>query len=463
MRTQRSSSDPKPPACRAMRRPCAPARLGTWMLAAFAATISGCTVYHARALPTGPDLIGAAALHVPARHFGLPGLAPAPLDPARGFTAVNLMELAVAGDPQLKAARARAGVARAQLFAAGLLPDPQISAGLSRSTLHTGYSVGVMEDVRTLLTMHAAKEAAAAHVRQVNLSILWQEWQVAERARELFLQARQSRRLRAVLAPKRRLLTALLVRDERELSRGAVGAGQVAAELAEWNAAEKQWRSLALQDNRTWHQIDALLGLKPGTRVRLRGTAQLRALSPRRFRAALGALPRRRPDLLALRAGYHSAEQKLRMQILRQFPMIGVGVKHAEAADDAVHTVGLDVSLTLPLFNRNRGAIAIARASRAYLYRLYQSRVDNAANQADQLFDAARIMRRQLRAARTHLKRLLRTEKVAHASYEHGDLDLASYAVVVANVASARVQVIGLRTSLARARAALDMLLALPL
>ena len=188
-------------------------RCGLWAMVGVSATLSGCALYRAKPLPPGPELAGVAALRVPARSFGLPGLKAVPLDPARGFTAVNLMELAVAGDPQLKAARARAGVARAQLFAAGLLPDPHIAAGVSRSALHTGYSVGLMEDVRTLLTMHAAEGAAAAHAQQVNLEILWQEWQVAERLRELFLQARESRRLRAVLAPRLRLLSELLERD----------------------------------------------------------------------------------------------------------------------------------------------------------------------------------------------------------------------------------------------------------
>lgn len=438
-------------------------RCASWVPALLTATLAGCTVYHPKPLPSGPNLVGVAALRVPASRFALPGLTPAPLDPAKGFTAVNLMELAVAGDPQLKAARARAGVAGAQLFAAGLLPDPQIAAGWFKSALHTGYSVRLMEDVRTLVTMHEARKAAAAHARQVNLEILWREWQVAGRARELFVRARESCALRPVLARERRLLTTLVARDERELSRGDIGAGRMAAELAEWNAAEKQWRSLALRENRTWHAIDGLLGLTPGTRLALRGAAGLHAPSARRFRSALHSLARRRPDLLALRAGYESAEHKLRVQILRQFPMIGAGVQQARSAEEGVQSVGFDVTLNLPLFNRNRGAIAVARASRAYLYRVYQSRLDGAVSQADQLFDAERVMHGQLRVADTHLEQLLRTRDAAHASFQSGNLDLASYTAVVANVASARVQVIALRASLARARAALDVLLALPL
>lgn len=431
-------------------------------LSVLAVCLSGCAVYHDKPLPTGPDWVGATALHVPSSQFGLAGLAPAPLDPRRGFTAINLMELAVAGDPQLQAARSRAAVAGAQLLAAGLLPDPQIAAGLSRSPLHTGYSLGLMEDVRALVTMHAAEQAAAAHARQVNLEILWQEWQVAARARQLFVRARKLHRLRAVLAPERRLLNALIKRSAREVAHGAITSGQLAAQIAEWNGAERQWRTLALEDNLTWHQIDGLLGLRPGTRLRLRGGPPRRSLSSRRFQAVLAALPRRRPDLLALRAGYRSAEESLRVQILRQFPMIGVGVQRAEAADDAVHTYGFDVTLTLPLFNRNRGAIAVARASRAYLYRVYQSNVDTAMNQAHQLFTAERILRRQLRAAQRHLAQVRRLQSTAHASFERGELDLSSYTTVLSDVDTARMQRIALQASLEQTRAALSALLMLP-
>lgn len=436
---------------------------GAWALALMSVGVSGCAVYHARKLPSGPDLVSAAALRIPAKSLGLPGLTSAPLDPAKGFTADNLMELAVAGDPQLKAERSRAGVASAQLFAAGLLPDPQIAAGWSKSSVRSGYSLGLMEDVRALLTLRAVKAAAAAHARQVNLEILWQEWQVAERARELFLRATELRQLRAVLTPELGLLTDLVAREEHELARGEVGAGRVAANLAEWNAAEQQSRRLALQDNVTWHEIDGLLGLQPGNRLRLRGSAEVDSFSSSQVHAALDTLARRRPDLRALRAGYESADERLRVQILRQFPMIDAGVQKASSAEEGIQTFGFDITLTLPLFNRNRGAIAIARASRAYLHQAYQSRLDEVASQVDQVFDAQRLMGRQLRAARARLGQLEHADRAARRSWNRGELDLATYTAVVSNVVSARMQIIALRASLLRARAALATLLALPL
>ena len=144
------------------------------MLAACASLLCGCAIYHARALPTKPDLARSPALIVPLSDLGLPGLEPEPFDPAKGLTQINVITLAVVDNPRLKAVRKQAGVARAQLLEAGLLPDPQISGGLEKSTLATGYTAGLAEDIQALVTRGAAKSAARAHLKQVNLDILWQ-------------------------------------------------------------------------------------------------------------------------------------------------------------------------------------------------------------------------------------------------------------------------------------------------
>lgn len=426
--------------------------------------LASCAVYRAKPLPNASDLRAPMALRVPRRTFGLPGAKPAPLDLAAGLSEVNVMQLAVAADPTLRAARARVGIARAQLFAAGLLPDPELSAGWASSPSRLGYSVGLMQDVRALVTLSATRAAAAAHERQVDLALLWQEWQVAERARVLFIRVREQRALARIFNPERHLLGLLVRRDQDAVARGDVSAARAATRLAAWSAVQRRWRALELAENRTWHGLDALLALRPGTRLRLQDTpATTTSLSAEQVRAALATLPRRRPDLLALRAGYASGEQRLRAAILRQFPMLGLGVAYGHSADQGVRTIGVNVSLTLPLFNRNRGAIAIARATRAYLYRRYQAHVDAALNNVDRVFAAVQIMNRQSRALDARVTRLERAQRTARTSYQRGELTLAAYCRVISALDDARADAISLRASLDQARAALDMLLARPL
>lgn len=432
------------------------------MVAGCASLLSACAVYHARPLPKGPDLARAPALSVSVSDLGIRGLEPAPFDPAKGLTETNVVTLAAVDNPQLKALRLQAGVAGAQLLAAGLLPDPQISAGLSKSSHFTGYSVSLAQDIQSLITRGAAKGAAKAHLDQVNLDILWQEWQVAQQARTLFIETSALRQLRGVLKEQRELLARVYRADSALLTHRYVTGGEVAADFAAWNSAETQWRTFELQDNQTRHALDELLGLAPSVQLRLRGAPRERIVTPAQYREALAALPRRRPDLLALQAGYRSAEEQLREAILAQFPLLNAGVTKARSAEEGIRSVGFDVTLTLPLFNRNRGPIAAGRASRASLYQAYQSRLDETTSQADQVWTAVGIMRRQLEIFDARLSGLEREAVTAKESLGRGTSTLADYARVDSNALATRAEEIQLRASLEQAQATLAMLLGLP-
>lgn len=435
------------------------------MLAAVAgctALLSGCATYHSKPLPGGPDLARSPALTVPASSLGVPGLRSDSFDPASGLTETNIVALAVAANPRLRAARLQAGVARAQLLAAGLLPDPQISGGLSQSPFFTGYSATLAQDIQALITRSAAKDTARAHLEQVNLDILWQEWQVAERVRELYIQSLALAELRAVLGEQRRLLGKLQRDDETLLEHGDLTVGDATADFMAWNSAEAKWRAFELQDNQTRHALDELLGLAPGTYLRLRDAQDEQQVTAAEYRSALAALPRRRPDLLALQAGYHSAEEQLRAAILAQFPLIGAGVTKARSAEEGIRSIGFDVTLTLPLFDRNRGPIAAGRASRAYLYQAYEASLDETTSQADQVWQAVVIMRYQLRKLDQRLAGLERAATAARDSLGRGTLTFADYARVKSDALATEAEEIELRSSLAQAQSALGLLLALP-
>ncbi len=431
--------------------------------AACAALLSGCAIYRAKPLPTRPDLARAPALTVPVRNLGVPGLGPQPFDPARGLTETNIVTLAVVDNPRLKAARLRAGIARAQLLQAGLLPDPQLSGGLAKSSYLTGYNALLAEDIQALITRGAAEGAARAHLEQVNLDILWREWQVAERARELFIETRSLARLRLLLDRRRRLLGRVYRQDEASLRHREVTVGEVTADFLAWNAAAAQWRSFQLRENQVRHALDELLGLAPGVRLRLRGGPGERPVTAAEYRAALAALPNRRPDLLALRAGYHSEEERLREAILAQFPLLDAGVTKARDPQDGVQSIGFNVTLTLPIFNRNRGPIAVGRASRAYLLKAYQASLDETTSQADEVWRSVAIMRHQLETLDRRLGGLERAAAAARRNLRRGTVTLPEYARVDSDALATRSQAIELRSSLAQAQAVLAMLLALPL
>src|ERR1700712_4448792 len=91
---------------------------------------SGCSTYRPSPLATGPKLLhqiprvalDAAQLPFPqpvSHHF----------DASDGLDMVEAAMLAVINNPDLALARDDAQIVRAQAFAAGLLPDPQVTLG----------------------------------------------------------------------------------------------------------------------------------------------------------------------------------------------------------------------------------------------------------------------------------------------------------------------------------------------
>ena len=131
------------------------------------------------------------------------------------------------------------------------------------------------------------------------------------------------------------------------------------------NGLRLHLRQLQLHDNLTRHELNQLLGLQPDAPLHLVGQSASRPISHDQFQAAVTALPHRRADLLALQAGYQSREQRLREAILAQFPAMSAGVEQGRSAEEGVHSIGFTVNVTLPIFNRNRGQIALQRATRA--------------------------------------------------------------------------------------------------
>ena len=64
---------------------------------------------------------------------------------------------------------------------------------------------------------------------------------------------------------------------------------------------------------------------------------------------------------LELQRGYAAGELRYRAAVLAQFPSFNLGFTRASDTGN-IHTAGLGVSLSLPIFNRNRGPIAIEQA-----------------------------------------------------------------------------------------------------
>lgn len=423
--------------------------------------LSGCATYKPSPLPVAPDLQTAAPLTVPAAQLDVPGLKPH-LISSQGLDETSVMTLAVLNNPDLKAARLQQNLADAQLFDAGLLPDPQFGAGFATSALNYGGVLSLNEDIRTILTRGVARAAASASQSQVHLSILWQEIQVAEKARELYIQAQSDDRLLAVLTANRSLLAENYNRAHAAMERDDEISTTVAADLSSLSDADATLRQLQIEINMTQHELNALLGLDPSVKLHLIGASRLQPLTQLAVRQAVIALPRRRVDLLALQAGYQSQEENLRRAVLAQFPSFSAGVDLERDPVEGVNAVGPEVSLSLPLFNRNRGQIAIQRATRDQLRQQYQAQLDAAAGQADQVSRAIGIMTAQLRDLDAQLPLLKTTAGQAGLDLRRNNLDAGLYVATQSGLLARQAEEIRLRASIDNARSVLSTLLGMP-
>jgi outer membrane protein TolC len=432
---------------------------------AVVALVTGCAVYSSKPLPEEPSLSRDIS-HVVINpvDMPLPDLAAHRFDPADGLDMTEVAMLAVANNPELKLARDDCGIARAQAFAAGLLPDPQLSYSLDFPTgnipgsNYIAFSYGLNYDIFSLFTRSIAKNAAAADSRKTDLTLLWQEWQVVAQARLFFIQNLELARLMKVLEESRDLLAGRYSHAEKALKAGNLTLDAASSDLAALQDAKRQVGELSRKVNQNRFEFNQLVGVAPDVSLRLVGDAAIPPLDDRKIKQLLPNLARRRPDLLALKAGYESQELKFRKAVLEQFPALNIGITRARDTSD-VRTMGFGITMNIPLFNRNRGNIAIEKATRERLYDEYQMRLNRAYSDIEQLLADQRLAERQLAEAKEGLSLLNEAAANAEAAYKEGNIDETSYLNLRLALANRQIEEIGLEQLLLEQRVALQTLI----
>lgn len=430
---------------------------------ALAFPLAACASYAPLALPDRPDLRSDVRhLSVAADQIPLPELGTHRLSFGRPLDIDDIAIIAVANNPDLKAARTKIGVAEAQAFAAGILPNPQVN--LERGFLIGGPGTmasvlaGTSLDVLALLTLSARKDAAEASAASVNLSVLWQEWQVISRARLLFVDAVAYRRQRRII-----LQTVELLRDRYKVTSEAMQRGDqtiptVSSDLVALNAAEAQLYDIDQLILKNKHDLNALLGLVPEASVQLADSIRLPEIDARKIRPQLNELASRRPDLLALRAGYEAQEEKVRQAIIEQFPKLSVGTNYARDTS-GIATQSAAISFSLPLFDRNQGNIAIQQTTREQLREEYQSRLDAAYIEAARILSELRLTEEQYRASSDSLTRLRDAVRTAEPAFQSGNLDERTFVDLRLSLLSREIATAKLAQSIQQQRIALQTLL----
>jgi len=150
--------------------------------------------------------------------------------------------------------------------------------------------------------------------------------------------------------------------------------------------------------------LKSRLGLSPAARVRLVPSLDLTRRAAPTTQEAI-ALVQLHPRVRVARAEYEVAERALRLEVRKQYPDLAVG--GGFGTDEGTERLLGGIGLPLPLWNRNRRAIAEARAAReaarASAEGEYEQLLADAA-QARSAFDAASV---RLRFVETELAPLV--------------------------------------------------------
>ena len=385
---------------------------------ALAAACAGCTTY----APLPLDKQAQPAASAEQLHHD------APLPSKLGVD--DIVMLALRNNPALVAARAQQGVAQAQLLAAGILPNPSLNASygflLGGPGTVDSLSAGLSQDVRSLVTLSARRGAARQTVRQIDASLLWQEWQTIGKARLQAVDLIQGERQHVLLRQNAALLNDRLERNRQSLVQGDSTLAAVVPDLTAAADARKQLDDLERQLESRRRDLTGFLGLSPQAPLPLDENIVLPAVDAAAVTQWLLSLPDRRPDLVALQLGYGAQEERVRGAVLAQFPLFSLGVTGGHDTTD-VRSLGPQITIDLPLFDRNQGNIAIERATRQQLHDEFTARLADAKREVLALLADQALLKIQYSGRMAQLAELDRTAQNAEDAYRAGDLDERGY------------------------------------
>jgi outer membrane protein TolC len=346
--------------------------------------------------------------------------------------------LAVENNPDLIATRTQRGVARAQVLEAGLLPNPSISASYAfllnpdaaAGVIFESVAAAVTQDIQKTITMKGRLRSAQAAALQVDASVLWEEWQLIGKTRLAVFDIVQGEKLRKVLLAYHNTIKDRFDRGRRALGQGNVTLATVAPDLAAVSDTRKALFDLERDLDTHRHDLNALLGLAPEVMVPLKTQLQVLQVDQKAVMRALNDLADRRPDLIALQLGYRSQDEKFRAAIIGQFPALTFGPSYSRDTSD-VRTFGPQITMDLPIFDRNQGNIAIENSTRAQLRAEFAARLSAAHSEVLASLATQRLLGRQLEEERAEVPVLKGFAEQAENAMNQGNIDERAYVDLV--------------------------------
>jgi cobalt-zinc-cadmium efflux system outer membrane protein len=435
------------------------------VIALLITVLEGCVTYQSRPL-NATDLANALTtsdkkqLVQQATLLNHPRIPPVALNFSKPLTSKELAVIAVLISPELKALRAKEGVTKAQVFDAGLLPDPQFAYNFAHP-LHpsqgivNAFTAGLNWDIGALVTRQTKLNIVKAQAQQTHYDVAWQEWLLANQAELLatriyFLQHQLHLAQHATETAKH-----ILDVTQSNLQKHNTTIDDFGLRQAVYLDFLDQTITLNRALRKTVLQLNQLLGLSPAEQINL-NVKPMSMLSNLKSDSLFAEAKANRLDLLALKAGYASQEAQFYQTILGQFPHFTMGINRARD-NTAVQSIGTDINFDIPLFNRNRGAIAIAKATREQLYFEYISRLNQARSDIAILVADLGLISKEENILKKQLPQMQKTAQLMRQGVDKGNITLITYESVLTSLLTNQLRLLTLRQNITEQMIALQI------
>ncbi len=352
--------------------------------------LTGCQSYEARPLDLAAQreawhersLESASMTEFVARLDQVPGETVADFNPGDGLSLTEGQLVALVFNPDLRLARLRAGRAAASSEYAGLWADPQLAASALRATNGVAkpwdISPGLNFNIPLSDRLQVERDLSDAQLRSAQRATIEEEWRVWCGVRTAW--TTWSAALLLAEENERFIKT---MDDLVQTTSDLAASGEIDRTEASLFGIEQAQRRNELRRQRgeadaAKLELLAWLGLAPDSAVELQPSMDSVEVEME-SEQALDELTSRNPALQQLREEYNVAEQSLRLEISEQYPDLTLGP--LLEFDQGQTSIGLAGAILLPIFDRNRQAIAEARASRELARATYETEYERLAGQ----------------------------------------------------------------------------------
>jgi outer membrane protein, heavy metal efflux system len=289
------------------------------------------------------------------------------------------------------------------------------------------------------------------------LHIAWQEWQFAQAAKSAVYQLLTYSKQQLLLEEMEQRLESNRARIQQAAEEGLVTELDRVAAISAKNGVDIRLQAVMQQKNQQQQRLNRALGLKPYEAIKLQQDIALTVeWAAPTYDKLTHDLSHRRLDLMALQQAYKNQDEQVHIKVLQQLPAISIGFSQTRNPS-AYYTLGAGVTVTLPIFDKNQGQIALAVATRQQLFDEYTNRVFQSQADIAELLVTIASLNKQIQLvhhAPPDLENLVNAYKLA---IEDRQIDVLNYYVSWNSLTDKQIELLSLQLQLVEARIALEI------